>query len=238
MKNSLKTTHLPVLFGKSCRLRKKETACPIRVSGLGLQGWNLELSWRVYKNSTCLEKGSEEAKVCMLGKCSPPRDTQKDASEFQKDGWMWIGLWGVDHLDFGYPFEDPAPLPPLSPQLSRVSYPLFPSPICCLLEYNRDQWLCTRQSSCRACGGMSHLSVLSRSGIGSWISHFLAPDFDTDVGLTLVLFTYTKRSEFGGISGILRILMIEEIAGLSKALKTLFKVNTQSNTISIFFFVV
>lgn len=100
MKNSLKTTHLPVLFGKSCRLRKKETACPIRVPGLGLQGWNLELSWRVYKNSTCLEKGSEEAKVCMLGKCLPPRDTQKDTSELQKDGWTWIFLWGVNRVDF------------------------------------------------------------------------------------------------------------------------------------------
>jgi hypothetical protein len=72
---------------KSCRLRKKETARPIRVPGLGLQGWNLELSWRVYKNSTCLEKGSEEPKGCMLGKHSPSRDTQKDASERLKAGW-------------------------------------------------------------------------------------------------------------------------------------------------------
>lgn len=41
---------------KSRRLRKMETACPIRVPGLGLQGWNLGLSWRVYKNSTCLDR--------------------------------------------------------------------------------------------------------------------------------------------------------------------------------------
>lgn len=117
---------------KSCRLRKKETACPIRVPGLGLQGWNLELSWTVYKNSTCLEKGSEEAKSCMLGKRSPSRDTQKDASELRKAGW--IILWGETLCRSsrfpGHPLNDPAPLLPLSSQLSRVTYLL---PFSCLL---------------------------------------------------------------------------------------------------------
>lgn len=148
----------------------------------------------------------------MLGKRSPSRDTQ-EASELQKDGWMWIVLWGETlcrSFRFpAHPFSDPAPLPPLSSQLNRVSRPLFPSPICGLLEYNRDARQCTQQSSCQACGGMSCLSVLSCSGMGSWVSHLLAPDFDTDVGLSLVLFCYTKRAEFWGISGILRILMIE-----------------------------
>lgn len=87
---------------KSCRPRKKETACPVRVPGLGLQGWNLELSWRVYKNSTCLEKGSEEPRAACYGSAHLPGTHRKPPSFRRMDGcgsFFGMKLY-VDHLDF------------------------------------------------------------------------------------------------------------------------------------------
>ena len=50
MKNSLKTAHLCVLFGKVGGLRKWKPPSPLRYEVWSRERWNLELPWKVHKN--------------------------------------------------------------------------------------------------------------------------------------------------------------------------------------------